>query len=128
MSWQTYVDSSLVGSGKIARAAILGQAGGVWATSAGYNLSDEEQKAIVHAFNDLEGVRTKGFRAANRKFFTLQAVEGGRSIYGKIGADGCILVKTKQAVLVAEYAAPTQAPEATPVVETVADWLIAAGF
>ncbi len=36
-----YVDQSLVGSGKIARAAILGQKGGVWATSPGYTVSTE---------------------------------------------------------------------------------------
>jgi profilin len=38
--------------------------------------------------------------------------------------DGAVLVKTKQAILVAEYAAPIQAPEATPVVENLADYLI----
>jgi len=43
-------------------------------------------------------------------------------------ADGCVLVKTKQAILVAEYVAPTQAPEATPVVEGVADYLKSAGY
>lgn len=34
-----YVDSSMLGSGQIARGAILGQKGGVWATSAGYTVS-----------------------------------------------------------------------------------------
>ena len=43
-------------------------------------------------------------------------------------ADGCVLVKTKQAVLVAEYSAPIQAPEATPVVEGLADYLISVGY
>lgn len=47
-----------------------------------------------------------------------------RSLQG----DGCVLVKTKQAVLVAEYTAPTQAPEATPVVESLADYLIGVGY
>jgi profilin len=42
--------------------------------------------------------------------------------------DGGVLVKTKQAVLVAEYAAPIQAAEATPVVEALADYLIHAGY
>jgi hypothetical protein len=31
-----YVDSNLVGTGKVTQAAILGQQGGVWATSAGF--------------------------------------------------------------------------------------------
>ncbi|KAI8986858.1 profilin [Trametes punicea] len=126
MSWQAYVDSNLVGSGKITKAAILGQAGGVWAASPGYTLSADEQKAIVNAFNNADDIRAHGIRLAGQKFFTLQAND--RSIYGKKQADGCILVKTKQAVLVAEYAAPVQAPEATPVVEGLADYLIGVGY
>jgi profilin len=43
-------------------------------------------------------------------------------------ADGCVLVKTKQAILVAEYAAPIQAGEATIVVEGLADYLISVGY
>lgn len=39
-----------------------------------------------------------------------------------------MLVKTKQAVLVTEYSAPIQAPEATPVVESLADYLIGVGY
>lgn len=38
-------------------------------------------------------------------------------------ANGCVLVKTKQAVLVTEYIAPVQAGEATMVVEGLADYL-----
>lgn len=36
--WTAYVDTNLVGTGKVSRAAILGQAGGVWAASGGYNV------------------------------------------------------------------------------------------
>jgi profilin len=43
-------------------------------------------------------------------------------------ADGACLVKTKQGVLVAEYVAPIQAAEATPVVEHLADYLIGVGY
>lgn len=43
-------------------------------------------------------------------------------------SDGAVIVKTKQAVLVAEYCAPIQAPEATPVVEGLADYLINVGY
>ncbi|KAF8415628.1 profilin [Boletus edulis BED1] len=126
MSWQAYVDTNLVGTGKIQRAAILGQKGGVWASSAGYKLSPDEQKAIVNAHNNVEATQASGVRLAGQKFFTLQAND--RSVYGKKGADGCILVKTKQAILVAEYVAPIQAPEATPIVEGLADYLISLNY
>ena len=45
-----------------------------------------------------------------------------------IQADGCVIVKTIQAVLVTEYAAPTQAGEATTVVEGLADYLKSVGY
>ena len=42
--------------------------------------------------------------------------------------DGAILVRTKQAILVAVYVAPNQAPEVTPIVESLADYLISVGY
>jgi len=126
MSWQTYVDSNLLGTGKVSKAAIIGLQGGIWANSLGYNLTPEEQRAIVTAFDNPEKTQGSGVRLAGQKFFTLQSTE--RSIYGKKGADGCVIVKTKQAVLVTEYVAPLQAPEITPVVEGLADYLIGVGY
>ncbi|KZT02849.1 profilin [Laetiporus sulphureus 93-53] len=126
MSWQAYVDTNLVGSGKVSKAAIIGLSGGVWASSPGYTLSTQEQKDIVAAFNNPAAAQANGIRLAGQKFFTLQAND--RSIYGKKAADGCILVKTKQAVLVTEYITPLQAPESTPVVEGLADYLISVGY
>ncbi|KAI0765019.1 profilin [Fomes fomentarius] len=126
MSWQAYVDTNLVGSGKVTKAAILGLAGGVWASSSGYTLSPEEQQAIVKSFSNPDDVRAHGVRLAGQKFFVISAND--RSIYGKKGSDGIVLVKTKQAVLVTEYSAPIQAPEATPIVENLADYLIGVGY
>ncbi|KAI0691432.1 profilin [Cytidiella melzeri] len=126
MSWQTYVDSNLVGSGKVAKAAIVGAQGGVWASTAGFNLSSEEQKVITTLHASPDTAQANGIRLAGQKYFTIEA--NPRSIYGKKQADGCILVKTKQAILVAIYEGPTQAGEATPVVEGLADYLIGVGY
>ncbi|SCV66884.1 BQ2448_5530 [Microbotryum intermedium] len=126
MSWQVYCDSNLIGTGKITRCAILGQQGGVWASSAGYELAPDEQANIVKAFSDPSSAQANGIRAAGNKFFTLAANE--RSIYGKKAADGIILVKTGQAALVAEYSHPTLPGEATKIVEDLADYLIGVGF
>ena len=43
-------------------------------------------------------------------------------------ADGCVIVKTKQAIIVAEYTAPTQAAEATKIVEGLGDYLTSVGY
>ncbi|KAI0067065.1 profilin [Artomyces pyxidatus] len=126
MSWQAYVDTNLVGSGKISKAAIIGRSGGVWASSAGYTLSAEEQRSIISDFGNPEKAQANGFRLAGQKFFTVKADE--RSIYGKKRADGAVIVITGQAVLIAEYEAPAQVGEATPIVEALADYLIGAGY
>ncbi|GAA5995667.1 profilin [Rhodotorula paludigena] len=126
MSWQTYVDSNLVGSGKVSRAAILGQQGGVWASSAGYDLAPEEQSAILASFSDAASAQANGVRARGQKYLCIRADD--RSVYGKKQADGIICVKTTQAVLVAEYEAPILAGEATKVVEELADYLIGVGY
>ncbi|KAF9465991.1 profilin [Collybia nuda] len=126
MSWQAYVDTNLVGSGKVTRAAIVGLQGGVWAASAGYTLSKEEENALIAGYNDLASVQASGVRLAGQKFFTLRTTD--RSIYGKKQADGVVIVKTKKAILIAEYIAPLQAPETTKVTEDLADYLISVGY
>jgi len=126
MSWQVYVDSNLVGTGNISRAAILGIAGGVWAKTAGFEISPTEQAALTKGYSDPQSVQASGIKLANEKYFVIQANE--RSIYGKKKADGVVTVKTAQAIIVGEYVAPTQPGEATKIVENLADYLIGLGY
>jgi profilin len=51
MSWQTYVDTNLVGTGSVTKAAIVGHDGGSWAASAGFAVGADEAKALVAAFS-----------------------------------------------------------------------------
>ncbi|KAF9527266.1 profilin [Crepidotus variabilis] len=126
MSWQTYVDSNLVGSGKVTKAAIIGLQGGLWAKSSGFEPTTEEQNALIAGFKNPDSLLASGVKLAGTKYFTLSA--NARTIQTKKGADGAIIVKTKQAILVAVYIAPLQAGEVVPVVESLADYLINAGY
>ncbi|KLO15224.1 profilin [Schizopora paradoxa] len=126
MSWQAYVDNNLLGTGKVSQAAILGQQGGVWAASEGFSLSTEEQNAAINAFKNSDNTLATGVRLAGTKYFALDAND--RVIRAKKAADGAILVKTNQAILVAVYKAPLQAPETSPVVEGLGDYLIGVGY
>ena len=126
MSWQSYVDTNLVGTGKVSRAAILGLKGGVWAASPGFTLKPEEQTAIVKGLDDPAPLQASGIYANGKKFLTLQA--NPRSIYGKAGGDGICIVKTNQAVLVGAYDSPLLPGDANKVVEGLADYLIAVGY
>lgn len=107
MSNTAYVDTNLVGSGKVSKAAILGQQGGIWAQSAGYNvrpllplslrypadrgvvwdepddtqLSQEEQNNLIKIHSDPSNAQANGVRAQGQKFLTIRADD--RSVYGK---------------------------------------------
>ncbi|KAJ3383484.1 profilin, required for normal timing of actin polymerization in response to thermal stress [Lobulomyces angularis] len=126
MSWQQYVDSNLVGTGKILKAAIHGHDGNVWATTKGFSVSTTEMKTLADAFLDASGIRAGGIHLAGVKYFALTCND--RSIYGKKGAGGVICVKTKQAILIGVYDEPVQPGEATKVVENLADYLISVNY
>ncbi|WFD24665.1 profilin, required for normal timing of actin polymerization in response to thermal stress [Malassezia equina] len=115
MSWQGYVDTNLVGTGKVTTAAIIGLKGGVWATSPGFNVSAEEQQAIIKGLDDPAPLQASGVYVNGKKYLTLQA--NPRSIYGKAAA-----------VLIGAYASPLLPGDANKVVEGLADYLISVGY
>lgn len=67
MSWQEYVDNSLVGSGNVERACIIGLDGGVWATSAGFQLAPAEITAILQGYQHPETFYQNGVRIDDEK-------------------------------------------------------------
>ena len=42
MSWQEYVDSTLISTGTVSSAAIVGLDGNVWSASAGFTVTEKE--------------------------------------------------------------------------------------
>ncbi|MCB9430965.1 MAG: profilin [Ardenticatenaceae bacterium] len=126
MSWQAYIDSSLVGTGHIKRALICSHDGTPWAYSAGFNPSNAELKALIKGFADNAGIQGSGINLQGTKYMTLRA--DNRSIYGKKGAGGVVSVKTGQAVIIGIYEEGTQPGQATTVVEKLADYLIENGY
>ena len=112
----------------------------------------EEQRNLratvkAHEKGDLSSVQGSGIRVGGNKFMFTTNTE--RSFYGirKVspylsdhflctdineqadgGNHGIIVVKTNKTFIVAEYAPPIQAAEATPVAEGVADYLISTTY
>jgi len=122
MSWQAYVDDHLLGTGKISKAAILGKQGGVWAASSGYNLAQKEQDAVTKTFfAKPDDVRANGITLNGFKFMTVRA--DTEEVIGRKGERGVFVVPTQQAILVAEYDAPTIAGDANVVVTKLAEYL-----
>jgi len=126
MSWQAYVDSSLVGSGHVDKAAIVSAAGdSVWASTPGFTISPEEMKEVVATLAGGEAVDkifSTGLHIAGERYVVFKAE--GRSIYGRKGKEGIVICKTNQAILVAHYGENVQAGNAAITVEQLADYLV----
>ncbi len=83
-----YIDTSLVGTGAVDRAAIFSATGdSVWATSPAFNVSPTEMQAVVAAYKDpgnkegVKKVQSEGLHIAGERFVVLKADD--RSVYGK---------------------------------------------
>jgi len=126
MSWQQYVDGSLVGSGNIKKGAVMGLDGTIWAVSPDLKLSPEECKAIVGGYASPDTLRANGLYIGGEKYFLLRADE--RTLNGKLGQTGVFCVKTNKCVLVGTYGEDTQPGTASLTVEKVADHLINSGY
>ncbi|KAL7750424.1 profilin, required for normal timing of actin polymerization in response to thermal stress [Sorochytrium milnesiophthora] len=126
MSWQTYVDSNLVGTKKIQKGAIFGHDKSTWATSPDFAVKPQELDTLFQAFKDPSNIRAGGLKIADTKYIALNCND--RSIYAKQGSGGIICVKTKQAVLLGTYDSSTQPGEAVKVVESLADYLISVNY
>lgn len=120
MSWQDHIDS-LMRDGKVSRAAIIGQQGGIWASSKGYNLSPEDQGVVTGAFINPGEIQAHGALIAKKKYRCIRADD--EFVHLVEHTNGCLFVKTKQAIIVAEYLDPIRVQECSPVVQRVADYL-----
>ena len=127
MAWQPYVDSSLLGTGKIVAGAILGHDGSIWAASPSLSaLTGPEASTLLAAFKDPAGIRAEGFKLAGTKYITIVSTE--REIYGKAGAGGVCCVKTGQTVVVGVYDEKTVSGEAAKIVGSLGDYLTSVNY
>jgi len=133
MSWQDYVDKSLVGTGKIDQAAIFDKTGtSVWACSPGFLVAPHEIKDILFAYDDkgdavgIKKAQKDGINVQNIKYIVILCE--GRSIYGRKGKEGIVIVRTKEAILVSHYPESSGSGEAAVIVEALADYLVSVGY
>jgi profilin len=124
MSWQAYVDQ-LTAQG-LKQGAIVGHDGSQWAASAGFALKGDEGKKLASGFNDPNSALSAGIHVGGNKFLAIKA--DARSLYGKKGAGGIVVVKTGQAILIGVYDDTVQPGQAATAVEKLADYLIDNGY
>ncbi|KAI9902603.1 hypothetical protein N3K66_001955 [Trichothecium roseum] len=131
MSWQAYVDTSLVGTGHVDKGSIISAAGdSVWATSAGFDIKPEEMKVISAIVGGDQTAKDNAFAdglfIAGERFVMARAED--RSIYARAGRTGVAIAKTKQAIVVAHHGETQVAGNASSTAEGLADYLIGQGY
>ncbi|KAF8549703.1 profilin [Imleria badia] len=124
MSWQDILDVGLLRSGKITQAAIVGQDGEVWAESAGCNITEAERDAIMEGFGTYPA---REIFVGGRKYATMMGCLDMILAKRKDGG-GCVVKKTGQSVIIAEYMGTANEMTALALVERLADYLISQGY
>ncbi|KAI6101670.1 profilin [Pisolithus croceorrhizus] len=117
-----FIDKGLLEGGVVREAAIFGIDGGIWAQSAGCNISEDEQRAIVDGLNDPP---LREIRVGGRNKLTTSEPSDGR-VRG--GGGGCIIKKTNQAVIVAEYPSKSSEMDVLAGVEQLGNYFITQGY
>jgi len=122
MSWQSYVDNQLMGSGMVEKAIIAGHDGTIWAKSDNINPSTDELNKLSSSFSDQSALTMSGLVIGGEKFIYLSGSD--RVVRCKKGKSGLHAMKTQQAVLVAVFTEPVQHPHVASIVESLGDYLI----
>ncbi|KAL9105684.1 MAG: hypothetical protein Q9227_009168 [Pyrenula ochraceoflavens] len=92
-------------------------------------VSPAEIKEVVNAYKDSgtpKQVQSSGLHVAGERMVVLKADD--RSLYGKKGKEGVVIVKTTQAILIGHYPETVQPGSAANTVEQLADYLIGVGY
>jgi len=126
MSWQSYVDNQLMGSGLVEKAIIAGHDGTIWAKSKNIEPSADELSKMSSCFADQSPLTMSGVYVGGEKYVYLSGTE--KVIRCKKGKSGLHAMKTQQAVLIAVYTDPVQHSQVASIVETLGDYLISVQY
>ncbi|EPS38087.1 hypothetical protein H072_8183 [Dactylellina haptotyla CBS 200.50] len=125
MSWQAYVDTSLVSSGNVDQGAIFSAAGdSVWAATPGFAIQPAEVQKIVAAFSKFGNdspLFSDGVHIAGTKYILISHEEN--LIMAKKGKEGMVITRTPQTIIFAHHPESIATPSARTTVEALADYL-----
>jgi len=130
MSWQAYVDQSLVGTGNIDKAIICDATGKtIWAATPGFSIPANERQVIVDSFKDSGSVKqvvAQGVHINGEKYVTLESTDS--SLKAKKGKEGIVAIKTTQALLIGHHHTEVLTTAAYSSVAELAEYLVKVGY
>ncbi|KAJ2787024.1 profilin, required for normal timing of actin polymerization in response to thermal stress [Coemansia interrupta] len=141
MSWQPYIDSNLIGTGKIAHAGIYGLDGGVWAISPNFPATREEVLDIVKGFSETSDLPSKGLRIGGTKFmvsrvedtfvfskYRVPSEENQTANNNPLKLDTIMCAKANKCIIIAGTIDTVTPASARPIVENLRDYLVSVGY
>ena len=127
-SWDDYVEITLLGTGCVSEAAIVGVEGAIWSTSPGYRPNMNEIRNLANAmitktFSQL----FDGFVVAGVSYKTIKV--DTNSLYGESSSSsGIVVCRTAQALILSCYNEDIQPAQCINVAEKFADFLRSTGY
>mmetsp|Transcript_6551 Transcript_6551/g.15154 ORF Transcript_6551/g.15154 Transcript_6551/m.15154 type:complete len:128 (+) Transcript_6551:54-437(+) len=122
MSWQQYVDDSLIATGHVTSAVIIGHDGAMWAQSADLTaVTAAELSAIAAASANPASVAGGKLTLAGIPYMVLRGDES--TIYCRKGQTGLSIARSNLAVIVGVYDEKIQAGDCNSAVEKLCDYL-----
>ncbi|MFH4977862.1 hypothetical protein AB6A40_004571 [Gnathostoma spinigerum] len=126
MSWNTYVDSNLIATKNVTKAAIFRSDGQILAKSGGFNILNSEAKAAAAAFNKKDDAYAHGLIIGKRKYLVV-IVEPGL-IIGSTHEEGFFIYKTKENFIISFYGDRMTAAKCRLTTGRLADYFLSQGI
>merc|ERR1711881_608340 len=91
MSWQAYIDTSLVGSGNVDEAGLFSVNGkDNWAKSAGFKMTPAEVAELLKAFDSPDTAYANGLKINGEKYTVIQVLGNSGAIGGILEGGGLL--------------------------------------
>lgn len=116
----------MTASGAVKMAAVVGNEGGVWTTSPGFDVTVAEIKTIISGFSNANGLQASGVTVGGTKYMFLQSDDN--QIQGKKGATGVSIAKAGKCLIIGVYGDGQQPGNCRANVERIRDYLVTAGY
>ena len=126
MSWQSYVDDHLIGTGHVTQGAICGVDGSLWASSAGFDVSGEEVTKIVAGMDDPSALQGGGVHLGGTRYMFIRSDD--RMVAGKKGTSGLFVCKAATCIVVGTHNENIQGGNCNTCVGNLADYLLSNGI
>jgi profilin len=111
-----------MGSGQFTKAGVLAaDFSGLEAASGSFTLSQEDINSLASAFTSPSNAFANGFSIGGEKYVCIKADE--RSLYGKKGKEGAIVVRASACTMIGVHGPDTQTTNAAAVVEKLIDYI-----